>query len=478
MFFLGHANEREGHAYLHLPGPDLRDDELAALFNGIACREQVFWMTTAASGRFLPALSAKGRVVITATTGDQENNETEFPQALAEVSLLASKELDADKDGKVSVWELFVRTSQAATARFEADGRAPPSTPCSTIMPTSEAPNGPIPCKKKPRAANPRMAIWRRRRSSLFNSRRTPDSDASKVRRVLPWPHPRPELRNEDGKMMSQVSRSRLKEAPLGRVQRFVGLKKGRGKSEKSVPTANLLHEYIDPLLLANLEDLELIARTVVEGFLHGLHRSPYVGFSVEFASHREYLPGDDLRHLNWKLYARNDKLYIKQYDAETNLDCHLVVDVSASMETKSARHLQAAVCDDAGRGGGAPGLDPARRRRNHALRRSGARPCQTASQGQPARRDPGDDGAVPRADAGRRRPVCCTKSPSSCPGAGSSSWSATSSSRPRKCSRAWTISAFTGTTSWSFTCSTRVEHRLAVWKARCGSATWKPAKS
>jgi len=116
-----------------------------------------------------------------------------------------------------------------------------------------------------------------------------------------------------------------------------VARKKGRGKTEQSVRTANLLHEYIDPLLLANIEDLELIARTVVEGFLHGLHKSPYVGFSVEFASHREYLPGDDLRHLNWKLFARNDKLYIKQYDAETNLDCHLVVDVSASMETKSA---------------------------------------------------------------------------------------------------------------------------------------------
>ena len=70
---------------------------------------------------------------------------------------------------------------------------------------------------------------------------------------------------------------------------------------------------------------------------MHGLHRSPYVGFSVEFASHREYVSGDDLRHLNWKLYARNDKLYVKQYDAETNLDCHLVVDVSTSMETQSA---------------------------------------------------------------------------------------------------------------------------------------------
>jgi uncharacterized protein (DUF58 family) len=99
----------------------------------------------------------------------------------------------------------------------------------------------------------------------------------------------------------------------------------------------NLRSEYLDPAVLAKIDDLELIARTVVEGFLHGLHRSPYVGFSVEFASHREYLPGDDLRHLNWKLFARNDKLYVKQYDAETNLDCHIVVDVSGSMATASA---------------------------------------------------------------------------------------------------------------------------------------------
>jgi len=69
------------------------------------------------------------------------------------------------------------------------------------------------------------------------------------------------------------------------------------------------------------------VARWVVEGFLHGLHRSPYVGFSVDFASHREYIPGDDLRHLNWKLFGRQDRLYIKQYDAETNVDLHLVVE-------------------------------------------------------------------------------------------------------------------------------------------------------
>ena len=92
------------------------------------------------------------------------------------------------------------------------------------------------------------------------------------------------------------------------------------------------IRELADPRLLASVSDLELVARWVVEGFLHGLHRSPYVGFSVDFASHREYMPGDDLRHLNWKLYGRHDRLYIKQYDAETNVDLHLVLDVSGSM--------------------------------------------------------------------------------------------------------------------------------------------------
>lgn len=92
------------------------------------------------------------------------------------------------------------------------------------------------------------------------------------------------------------------------------------------------LRDLADPRRQATVEDLELIARWVVEGFLHGLHRSPYVGFSVDFASHREYIPGDDLRHLNWKLYGRHDRLYIKQYDAETNVDLHLVVDITGSM--------------------------------------------------------------------------------------------------------------------------------------------------
>ena len=92
------------------------------------------------------------------------------------------------------------------------------------------------------------------------------------------------------------------------------------------------MRDLADAKLMSSVEDLELVARWVVEGFLHGLHRSPYVGFSVDFASHREYIPGDDLRHLNWKLYGRHDRLYIKQYDAETNVDLHLVLDVSSSM--------------------------------------------------------------------------------------------------------------------------------------------------
>ncbi|HND56765.1 MAG TPA: DUF58 domain-containing protein, partial [Pirellulaceae bacterium] len=92
------------------------------------------------------------------------------------------------------------------------------------------------------------------------------------------------------------------------------------------------MQQLADPRRVATVADLQLIARWVVEGFLHGLHRSPYVGFSVDFVSHRDYIPGDDLRHLNWKVYGRADKLYIKQYDAETNVDLHVVLDISGSM--------------------------------------------------------------------------------------------------------------------------------------------------
>jgi hypothetical protein len=125
IFFLGHANVSGKHAFFHLPGPDLRDDELGTLFQGVSCREQVFWVTMAASGWFLPGLSAPGRIVITATTHDLEYNETEFPQALVEISGKPVTELDQNGDGKVSVWEIFCRTSEAVEARFKSDRRAP-----------------------------------------------------------------------------------------------------------------------------------------------------------------------------------------------------------------------------------------------------------------------------------------------------------------------------------------------------------------
>lgn len=89
---------------------------------------------------------------------------------------------------------------------------------------------------------------------------------------------------------------------------------------------------YLSPATLARLGSLELKARTIVEGFLTGLHRSPFKGFSVEFAEYRQYLPGDDLATLDWKVFARTDRHFIKKYEEETNLDCHILLDVSASM--------------------------------------------------------------------------------------------------------------------------------------------------
>ena len=89
---------------------------------------------------------------------------------------------------------------------------------------------------------------------------------------------------------------------------------------------------FLSPEILARINSLELIARAVVEGFISGLHRSPYLGFSTDFAEHRQYMPGDDLRHLDWKLLARTDRLYIKKYQGDTNAQVHLLVDASASM--------------------------------------------------------------------------------------------------------------------------------------------------
>jgi len=90
--------------------------------------------------------------------------------------------------------------------------------------------------------------------------------------------------------------------------------------------------QFLDPAVLARLGTLELKARTIVEGLLTGLHRSPFKGFSVEFAEYRQYMPGDDLSTIDWKVYARSDRHYVKKFEEETNLDCHVMLDVSASM--------------------------------------------------------------------------------------------------------------------------------------------------
>ena len=94
--------------------------------------------------------------------------------------------------------------------------------------------------------------------------------------------------------------------------------------------------KYLDPEALSRLKNLTLAARLVVEGSFSGMHKSPHRGFSVEFAEHREYTPGVDPRHIDWRVYGRRDKLYIKQYEEETSLRCYLLLDKSASMGYRS----------------------------------------------------------------------------------------------------------------------------------------------
>ena len=90
--------------------------------------------------------------------------------------------------------------------------------------------------------------------------------------------------------------------------------------------------KFLDPKELSRLEGLQLRARLIVEGYVSGVHRSPFHGFSIEFAEHREYAPGDDLRYLDWKVFGRTDKYYLKQFEEETNLVCYLLLDISESM--------------------------------------------------------------------------------------------------------------------------------------------------
>lgn len=91
----------------------------------------------------------------------------------------------------------------------------------------------------------------------------------------------------------------------------------------------------INPEILSQIKGLELKAKKIIEGFIAGLHKSPYHGFSVEFAEHRPYNTGDDFKHIDWKVYAKKERFYVKQYEEETNLRCFLVLDTSSSMYFK-----------------------------------------------------------------------------------------------------------------------------------------------
>ncbi|HZD06225.1 MAG TPA: DUF58 domain-containing protein, partial [Longimicrobiales bacterium] len=93
---------------------------------------------------------------------------------------------------------------------------------------------------------------------------------------------------------------------------------------------------FLDPDVLARIDNLELLARTVVDGFLNGLHRSPYLGLSLDFAEHRPYMPGDDIRRIDWRLFARTDRHYVKLFEAETNANFVVLLDVSGSMSYTS----------------------------------------------------------------------------------------------------------------------------------------------
>jgi uncharacterized protein (DUF58 family) len=95
-----------------------------------------------------------------------------------------------------------------------------------------------------------------------------------------------------------------------------------------SIPGAR----FVDPCVLARIGKLDLLARTVVDGFINGLHRAPFFGASIDFAEHRGYVPGDDIRRIDWKVFARTDRFYIKQYDADTNTNFSVLLDVSKSM--------------------------------------------------------------------------------------------------------------------------------------------------
>lgn len=155
-------------------------------------------------------------------------------------------------------------------------------------------------------------------------------------------------------------------------------------KSAKPVLDYPFAQRFIDPKVLSGLSNLALVARTVVEGFISGLHRSPYHGFSLDFAEYRAYTAGDDIRSVDWKVYARSDKFFVKKYEGETNTQLYILLDCSRSMAFSSqevgkldyGRYLAASLAYLARRQKDAVGLitfdskvlgiTPARTRRGH----------------------------------------------------------------------------------------------------------------
>lgn len=105
-----------------------------------------------------------------------------------------------------------------------------------------------------------------------------------------------------------------------------------RGQGQTTIPGAR----FVDPTVLARIGNLELLARTVVDGFINGLHRAPYFGLSLDFAEHRGYMPGDDIRTVDWRLFARTDRYYVKQFEADSNSNFSVIFDISRSMSFAS----------------------------------------------------------------------------------------------------------------------------------------------
>ncbi|MEX2584448.1 MAG: DUF58 domain-containing protein, partial [Gemmatimonadota bacterium] len=117
------------------------------------------------------------------------------------------------------------------------------------------------------------------------------------------------------------------------------GSERARGAmAVKKGPTqTHELDRFIDPKVLARIDNLELLSRSVVSGFINGLHRSPFLGLSLDFAEHRAYMPGDDIRRIDWRLFARTDRFYIKEFEADTNSNFVVLLDVSSSMSYEGA---------------------------------------------------------------------------------------------------------------------------------------------